>query len=180
MYGIQISSNLSTHCLTIFTSIVPWQPLSLMVENMKFPRKLLIFSALFSYINMNLTPTISTRTNLRTLWGCQTLHQHHHESQWLPTSCFLLCMTYTCHLLNVTASPTLGGITPIQALTGQVPDISFLLHFTFWTWFITRLIKVSLTPTSLHIPMKNVARGLVLLKTKGMNSLGSSSQMIPR
>ena len=41
-------------------------------------------------------------------------------------------MTYASHLLNVTASPTLGGITPLQALTGQVPEMSFLLHFTFW------------------------------------------------
>ena len=23
-------------------------------------------------------------------------------------------------------------MTPLQTLTGQVPDISFLLHFTFW------------------------------------------------
>ena len=49
-----------------------------------------------------------------------------------PPTCWLLCMTYACHLLNVTASPALGGITPLQTLTGQVPDISFLLHFTFW------------------------------------------------
>ena len=41
-------------------------------------------------------------------------------------------MTYTCHLLNVTASPSLGGITLLQALTAQVPDISFLLLFTSW------------------------------------------------
>ena len=41
-------------------------------------------------------------------------------------------MTYAHHLLNVTASPTLGGIMPLQTLTGQVPNIRFLLHFTFW------------------------------------------------
>ena len=49
-----------------------------------------------------------------------------------PPSWWLLCMTYACHLLNVTVSPTLGGITPFQALAGQVPDISFLLFFIFW------------------------------------------------
>ena len=59
------------------------------------------------------------------------LYQHHHEYQWLPPSCWLLGMTYACQLLNVTASPTLGGITSLQVLIGQVPDISFLLHFTF-------------------------------------------------
>ena len=41
-------------------------------------------------------------------------------------------MVYVCALLNVTASPVLDGITPIQALTGQVPDNSHFLHFSFW------------------------------------------------
>ena len=43
-----------------------------------------------------------------------------------PAHCYLLCLVYVCALLNVTASPNLNGITPIQALTRQVPDISFL------------------------------------------------------
>ena len=49
-----------------------------------------------------------------------------------PAHCWLLCMLYVCHLLNATASPVLGGLTPLQALTGQVPDISHFLHFLFW------------------------------------------------
>ena len=49
-----------------------------------------------------------------------------------PAHCCLLCLVYVCSLLNVTASPTLDGITPHQALTGQVPDISHLLHFSIW------------------------------------------------
>ena len=49
-----------------------------------------------------------------------------------PVHCWLLCMLYVCHLLNATASPALGGLTPLQALTGQVPDISHFLHFSFW------------------------------------------------
>ena len=49
-----------------------------------------------------------------------------------PADCWLLCMLYVCHLLNATASPALGGLTPLQALTGQVPDISHFLHFSFW------------------------------------------------
>ena len=53
-----------------------------------------------------------------------------------PPSCWLLCMAYACHLLNVTASLTHGGIIPLQVLTGQIPeqipDVSFLLHFAFW------------------------------------------------
>ena len=49
-----------------------------------------------------------------------------------PAHCWLLCMLYVYHLLNATASPALGGLTPLQALTGQVPDISYFLHFSFW------------------------------------------------
>ena len=48
-----------------------------------------------------------------------------------PAHCWLLCMLYVCSLLNATASPALGGLTPLQALTGQVPDISHFLHFSF-------------------------------------------------
>ena len=49
-----------------------------------------------------------------------------------PAHCWLLCMLYVCNLLNATASPPLGGLTPLQALTRQVPDISHFLHFSFW------------------------------------------------
>ena len=49
-----------------------------------------------------------------------------------PAHCWLLCLLYVCNLLNATASPALGGLTPCQALTGQVPDISHFLHFSFW------------------------------------------------
>ena len=49
-----------------------------------------------------------------------------------PAHCWLLCMLYVCNLLNATASPALGGLTPLQALTGQVRDISHFLHFSFW------------------------------------------------
>ena len=50
----------------------------------------------------------------------------------VPAHCWLLCLLYICSLLNVTSSPALKGITPIQALTGQVPEISHFLHFSFW------------------------------------------------
>ena len=55
-----------------------------------------------------------------------------------PRSLLLLCLLYVCSFLNVTASPALGGLTPIQALTGQVPDISHFLHFSFGSLFTTR------------------------------------------
>ena len=49
-----------------------------------------------------------------------------------PAHCWLLCLLYVCSLLYVTASSALGGLTLIQTLTGQVPDISHFLHFSFW------------------------------------------------
>ena len=49
-----------------------------------------------------------------------------------PAHCWLSCLVCVCSLLNVTASPAHGGLTPIQALTGQVADISHFLHFPFW------------------------------------------------
>ena len=46
--------------------------------------------------------------------------------------CWLLCLQYICVALNHLASPTLQGICPVQALEGTTPDISFLLHFSFY------------------------------------------------
>ena len=50
----------------------------------------------------------------------------------VPANCWLLCLVYVGSLLNATASPPLGGITPIQALSGQVSDISHFMQFSFW------------------------------------------------
>ncbi len=36
--------------------------------------------------------------------------------------------------MNRTSKETLNWRTPVEALTGQTPDISMLLHFTFWEW----------------------------------------------
>ena len=49
-----------------------------------------------------------------------------------PGFCWLLCLQYICVVLNHLASPTLQGICPVQALEGTTPDISFLLHFSFF------------------------------------------------
>ena len=58
------------------------------------------------------------------LWGCQEVHQYPHESHRSASP--LLVTMSICSLLNVTAAPALHGITPVQALSGQVPDISHL------------------------------------------------------
>ena len=49
-----------------------------------------------------------------------------------PACCWLLCLQYICVVLNHLASPTLQGICPVQALEGNTPDISFMLHFSFY------------------------------------------------
>ena len=46
--------------------------------------------------------------------------------------CWLLLSQYICVVLNHLASPTLQGICPGQALQGTTPDISFMLHSSFY------------------------------------------------
>ena len=49
-----------------------------------------------------------------------------------PACCWLLCLQYICVVLNHLASPTLQGICSVQALQGTTPDVSFMLHFSFY------------------------------------------------
>ena len=46
--------------------------------------------------------------------------------------CWLLCLQYICVVLHHFASPTLQGICPVLALQGTTPDISFMLHSSFY------------------------------------------------
>ena len=46
--------------------------------------------------------------------------------------CWLLCLQYICVVLNHLASPTLQGICPVQALQRTTPDVSFMLHTSFY------------------------------------------------
>ena len=49
-----------------------------------------------------------------------------------PAFCWLLCLQYICVVLTHLTSPTLPGICPVQALQGTTPDVSFMLHFSFY------------------------------------------------
>jgi Reverse transcriptase (RNA-dependent DNA polymerase) len=49
-----------------------------------------------------------------------------------PANTWLLALIYVCLLLNHLASAALGWKSPLQALTGQRPDISKFLHFSFF------------------------------------------------
>ena len=100
---------------------------------MKSPKRLLTYSEVSSSSNMNLNPTINTKIKLKKGYGVVKRYINTLMNlTGVPAHCWLLCMLYVCHLLNATASPALGGLTPLQALTGQVPDISYFLHFSFW------------------------------------------------
>ena len=56
-----------------------------------------------------------------------------------PACCWLLCLQYICVVLHHLASPTLQGIYPVQALQGTTPDISFMLHSSFYEPFYYRI-----------------------------------------
>jgi hypothetical protein len=49
-----------------------------------------------------------------------------------PSNMWLLAMLYVCLLMNHLASAALGWKSPEQVLTGQPPDISKFLHFSFY------------------------------------------------
>ena len=55
---------------------------------------------------------------------------------------------------------------PIQALTGQVPDISHFLHFSFWEPVYYKVDENEPDHRFLPIQMRNEDVGLVLLTTR--------------
>ena len=106
-------------------------------------------------------------------------HQNKAEQRYGVVKRYINTLMYVCHLLNATASPALGGLTPLQALTGQVPDISHFLHFSFsGNLSITKWMKVNLTTDFPPNPMRREAIGLALLKTREIKSPGRSLNTI--
>ena len=95
-----------------------------------------------------------------------------------PACCWLLCLQYICVVLNHLASPTLQGICPVQVLEGTTPDISFLLHFSFYEPVYYRIDSSEPDLNSLHHLMKRRVIGSVLLTTKVTVSPGGSSLRI--
>ena len=49
-----------------------------------------------------------------------------------PAAAWFAAFEYVTFIMNRTAKESLNWRTPVEALTGQTPDISMLLHFTFW------------------------------------------------
>ena len=48
-----------------------------------------------------------------------------------PADCWLLCMQYTCFVMNRLALQSLHWRTPFESLNGQTPDISMVYRFKF-------------------------------------------------
>ena len=96
-----------------------------------------------------------------------------------PAYCWLLCMLYVCHLLNATASPALGCLTPLQALAGQVHISVIFYIFHSGNLSITKWMNVNLTTDFPPNLMRREAIGLALLKTREINLPGRSLLMTP-
>ena len=107
--------------------------LSVMEANMRSPSESLISFALSSskIISLNLITNIRIRLKIALDLPSVTTNTVMNTSG-CPAFCWLLCLQYICVVLNHLASPTLQGICPVQALEGTTPDISFLLHFSFY------------------------------------------------
>jgi hypothetical protein len=74
-----------------------------------------------------------------------------------PATTWLLALCYVCLLLNHLASAALGWISPEQVLTGQRPDISKFLHYSFYE-------PVYYHAYSDTFPAASTQGGLVLLR----------------
>ena len=95
-----------------------------------------------------------------------------------PACFWLLSLQYICVVLNHLASPTLQGICPVQALEGTTPDISFMLHFSFYEPVYYRIDS---SEPDLHFPsLSNEKKGYwsVLPTTQVTISPGGSSLRI--
>ena len=49
-----------------------------------------------------------------------------------PPQAIFLILKYVCFIFNRTARKNLSWRTPCEALNGQTPDVSMMLHFRFW------------------------------------------------
>ena len=79
------------------------------------------------------------------------------NSSGCPACCWLLFLQYICVVLNPLASPTPQGICHVQALEGTTPDISFMLHFSFYEPVYYRIDS---SEPDLHFPsLSNEKKG---------------------
>ena len=91
-----------------------------------------------------------------------------------PACCWLLCLQYTCVVLNHFGIPTLQGICPVKLWKELLQTLVSFFTSLFMSLSTTGLTLLSLTSTFLHHPMKRRVIGLALLTTKVTLSPGES------
>ena len=70
-----------------------------------------------------------------------------------PACSWLFCLQYICVVLNYLASLPLQGICPVQVLARTTPDISSMLHFSFYDSFYEPVYyRIEFSEPDFHLP----------------------------
>ena len=70
-----------------------------------------------------------------------------------PACSWLFCLQYICVVFNYLASLPLQGICPVQALARTTPDISSMLHFSFYDSFYEPFsYRIEFSEPDFHLP----------------------------
>ena len=126
-------NNSSTPSLITSENGEPWIPSPVMEANMKSPRESLISSIPYSSKIISLNLITNTKNKAENCFGPAKRYTNTvMNTSGCPACCWLLCLQYICVVLHHLASPTLQGICPVHALQGTTPDISFMLHSSFY------------------------------------------------
>ena len=91
-----------------------------------------------------------------------------------PACCWLLCLQYTCVVLNHLASPLFRASAQSKLWKELLQTLVSFFTSLFMSLSTTGLTLLSLTSTFLHHPMKRRVIGLALLTTKVTLSPGES------
>ena len=125
--------NSSTPSLITSENEEPWIPSPVMEANMKSPRESLISSIPYSSKNYQSESYHQDQNKAENCFGPAKRYTNTvMNTSGCLACCWLLCLQYICVVLHHLASPTLQGICPVQALQGTTPDISFMLHSSFY------------------------------------------------
>ena len=125
-------NNSSTPSLITSENGEPWIPSSVMEANMKSPSVTDLLRSLFIQ-DYQSEPYHQHQNKAENCFGLAKRYTNTvMNTSGCPACCWLLCLQYICAVLNHLASPTLQGICPVQALQGTTPDVSFMLHFSFY------------------------------------------------
>jgi hypothetical protein len=77
----------------------------------------------------NIKTQLNRSTKMSNGWQTQSWTA---PDRHLRPQTWLLALTYVCFVLNFTVSALLNWRTPMEVLTGSIPDICPLLSFEWW------------------------------------------------